>query len=215
MKPATVGERDHHRQVVGHDVMHLTSDPRALVRSGQPLPLPALALELRGAVLERGRVGATRAHIEPEDHRCRSHAGEKHERRDHRLSRPAGDGEHDAELQDHAGRDHPAARLVYRDRVDRHQQRAVRRHPDVVDPVRERHGGDHAEDRERRQPPPCQRDDERGGVQPPRARWRARHGEGEEDQREEQVGGEGMAVESGHTSRRTSRMAAAPSVTTT
>ena len=49
-----VGERDHHRQVVRDDVVHLARDAGALGGGRQPALLVALELQPRGALLQRG-----------------------------------------------------------------------------------------------------------------------------------------------------------------
>ena len=70
-----VGERDHDRQVVRDDVVHLARDARALGRRGDQALLVALELESRGAILERGEQRPAVADARSE------HAGRDRERR--------------------------------------------------------------------------------------------------------------------------------------
>ena len=188
-----VGERDHDREVVGDDVVHLARDPRPLVGGD--------------ALLEAVHVGAPRADVEPEHDRGRGHAGEQHEARHERGRGPAGDGQHDADLEHQARRDHPPARLLRRDRVDRDQQREVGHELDVGQPLPEGHDGDDAEHHERLPAAEEQREDQRDRDQPVGA-VRARDAEDQQDQHQQQVGERRVTGQAVHASRRTRRTAA-------
>ena len=122
-----VGERDHHREVVGDDVVHLARDPRALGGGGEPALLVALGLQSRGALAQRRQQRLAVADVDAQ------HARRRWPGRTARRTRPAGgragaqrsDRQHDPDLEHRGGRQRGPQRLRRGDRVERDEQRGV------------------------------------------------------------------------------------------
>ena len=74
-----VGERDHHRQIVRHDVVHLAGDPGSLARGGDLRLLVPFALGPDRPVLQRSEVRPPGPDVEAEHERGGDHGGDEDE----------------------------------------------------------------------------------------------------------------------------------------
>ena len=177
-KRGAVGQRDHHAEVVRDDVVHLAGDARPL-RGGR-------------ALLQRGLVGVALAHARAEAGGGDGEAGEPDERLERIVGAPARRGEHGAQPQHGRGQNCPAARLVGGDGVEPDQQRSIREHLDVGDPLRTGDDGECSEDPHGGAPPPDQRHRQRNAEQHERNRMGllgqgVRHRDQEDPEREREV----------------------------
>ena len=155
---SAVGQRDHHAQVVGDDVVHLPRDAGAL-RGGR-------------ALLERGLVGVALAHARAQTGGSDRQAGKPDERLERVVGAPAGGGQHGAQAEHRRGEHGAAARLVGGDRVQPHQQRGVGEHLHVGDPLNAGDQGERREDPHRPAASPHERHCERRAEQHQRERMR-------------------------------------------
>ena len=141
----TVGQRDHHRHVVGDDVVHLARDPCPLRGGGQPALLVALALEPIGALLQRGHERAAIAGARAHHRGGRRQTGEPDERIEPVAVAPADQRQHDAELEHRHRRHRQPSRTRDGHAVEGDEQRHIPERAHVEQPLDE---GDQRDRRE-------------------------------------------------------------------
>ena len=119
-----VGQRDHHRDIVRHDVVHLPRDPGPFGGRGELGLLVPLPLQPPGPVLRGLEVGAPGAGVVAGEPGRRDQGGLGQERRRPlRFLDGRGEGDqHRPGFQRHGGEHYAPQRLVRGDRVKRHQQ---------------------------------------------------------------------------------------------
>ena len=136
-----VGERDHHRQVVGDDVVHLPRDPGALGGGRDTALLVALELEPRGPFLQRCQQRPPVLDADAEQGRRDHQRREADEEREHRVA-PAQRRQHRPDLGHAHRRRRPPARRDRRNGVQRDQQRQIRAQLDIDQPLHQQHQRD-------------------------------------------------------------------------
>ncbi len=197
---SAVDERDHHRKVVSHDVVHVAGDSCALGGRRQSPLLVALELEARRALVQRSDECASRADAHPE-HTGRGRQARERDPGLQRFGRPPARSRQDhTDLEDGRRRECRHRAAGHRHRVQSDKQRDVAERANVEQPLGQRDRRDRAEHRQRMAPAPQQRhrqrDAEREAGRPEPAIGRVRdRNQGRDDAGIEQPWTAGVEVD--------------------
>ena len=155
-------EGDHDGQAVRDDVVQLAGEAGPLGTGRQPRLLVPLAFGPGGAVDQRAEVGAAGLHRRPDEEGRGHQPGQEDDGPEDVAGRGEADrGEDGAHLEHRSGGHRDPARLAGGHRVQRDQQGDVGGEPEPDRPLHQGDGGEDAEDRHGRAPPPDQRQHQR------------------------------------------------------